>query len=54
MTISQGHPLVREAQGNGDPGVIMSGASIQDNRVEVGVATRHQMMETQLRNKSLR
>ena len=29
------------AQGNGDPGVIMSGASIQDNRVEVGVATRY-------------
>ena len=26
---------------NGQPGVIMSGASIQDNRVEVGVATRY-------------
>ena len=29
------------AQQNGEPGVIMSGASIQDNRVEVGVTTRY-------------
>lgn len=29
------------AQENGEPGVIMSGASIQDNRVEVGVTTRY-------------
>ena len=29
------------AQQNGKPGVIMSGASIQDNRVEVGVTTRY-------------
>ena len=28
-------------QQDGDPGVIMSGASIQDNRVEVGVTTRY-------------
>ena len=28
------------AQVDGKPGVIMSGASIQDNRVEVGVTTR--------------
>lgn len=28
-------------QGDGQPGVIMSGASIQDNRVEVGVTTRY-------------
>lgn len=29
------------AQESGEPGVIMSGASIQDNRVEVGVTTRY-------------
>jgi hypothetical protein len=29
------------AQANGEPGVIMSGASIQDNRLEVGVTTRY-------------
>ena len=29
------------AQQNGEPGVIMSSASIQDNRVEVGVTTRY-------------
>ena len=29
------------AQQDGEPGVIMSGASIQDNRVEVGVTTRY-------------
>ena len=29
------------AQVDGQPGVIMSGASIQDNRVEVGVTTRY-------------
>ena len=29
------------AQQDGQPGVIMSGASIQDNRVEVGVTTRY-------------
>ena len=29
------------AQQSGEPGVIMSGASIQDNRVEVGVTTRY-------------
>ncbi len=29
------------AQADGAPGVIMSGASIQDNRVEVGVTTRY-------------
>ena len=29
------------AQADGEPGVIMSGASIQDNRVEVGVTTRY-------------
>ena len=29
------------AQQNGEPGVIMSGASIQDNRVEVGLTTRY-------------
>ena len=29
------------AQADGNPGVIMSGASIQDNRVEVGVTTRY-------------
>ena len=29
------------AQEDGEPGVIMSGASIQDNRVEVGVTTRY-------------
>ena len=29
------------AQQNGEPGVIMSGASIEDNRVEVGVTTRY-------------
>jgi len=29
------------AQQNGEPGVIMSGASIEDNRLEVGVTTRY-------------